>query len=469
MQNLNKNAGLLLAVLSNNLTIAKYLVDSGADANYRFNALGFSTMLHAIAHTGSVDMAQLFSLYDFNGIDLINSRARGSDGCGVTAFLICCLRGNVAMLDYLFKKYDNINIFTTTENGTHGLIRAIFSQSLEMVKYCLQVVYSENIDLIINRMHLKARITPLTIAGRENSNYGIEVMKLLLHHGADPYIMRDQARGLSTLHLLCSWNKTKSVTFLLENKIYTNIHVKSLRSDKSTPLQLCLGRNKMNMVKILCKYCKQDKKNIGIALKHAASRYCGNLNRLKLVLQWLLEKESVDSKSKFIDAEMFEEIKNHQGTNPQCDILLTQIIKIFENSSHTIRDIINAITTNVDFNNDTKTNDEYAEMTEIIKCDKGHQLKKLETNTKIFAHCFMCKHQSSSYTYTCNNGSCDSFLCSDCQQVCNRAWKIECLAKQMHALNYNLFNPPPREQIDGFWKEIQIVIDDDNRLLISIV
>ena len=154
IQDNKKRTALMIAAYNNDVKMAKLLVENGADVN----------------------------IQDEN----LNS-----------PFLYAGARGLLDILKLLYKKADTINVLNIY--GGNALIPACEKGHLETVRFLL-----ENTDIDVNHVNKLSwtALLEVVILGNDSYNY-VEIVKLLLKHGADKNIKDN--RGNDALY----YDKTK--------------------------------------------------------------------------------------------------------------------------------------------------------------------------------------------------------------------------------------------------------------------
>ena len=451
------------------LDLAKQLLDNGANVNSMPEAHGKLTAMHCIvisAKPSSVQAtlaaAKLVGSYGFDGKNLINTTCNN-----INIFWYCCCGGHIELLDYLLKQYKNINVFYQI-SGIGGLGAAIAYEHVEMVKYLLETVYNKNSNLVLNKASAvagNAAGNAFLLAARLNSAHGLEIMQLLLKHGANAnsFIYSDGGIWTTTLHFVCASNATKSLRFMLENNLCPNIDQKQSANATRTVLEIALNLNNMDIAKLLCIY-RKDRDSIKSALQQVTRksyhRTTITIDKFKLVLKWLInidDEKNESTKSQLIDEKMLQQIKDDPGTHGQFDTLLSELIQIFKNPNHKMIDIVNHIS------NESETKEDNTDEIIVtkIKCDEQHPMVPSESKTISTSKCFMCQKEKTHFSHMCSNVKCAKKLCTECNDAWNKAWAIEHFA-QNRVYGSLLTDFSEDLQMLKFSDKIEQVVDDPN-------
>ena len=158
-----------MACHTNNSKIVRILLKHGANPNIVNkweNHTGVTTM-HIAAMSGNKVVMKLLIEHGFNLDKLINQKMTGDEYPNMTVFLILCMYGNVRCLSYLSTVCNSIDFGARTQFGRNGLHLAVANKHLDMVKFLLKNVYTNE---TIRQKILKQR------AGNIDSNMTVGEM-----------------------------------------------------------------------------------------------------------------------------------------------------------------------------------------------------------------------------------------------------------------------------------------------------
>ncbi|QTG98974.1 ankyrin repeat domain-containing protein [Wolbachia pipientis] len=245
---------LRFAVENSNLQIVKYLVESGADLDIKYEK-GF-TPLHFAAVFGDLELARY--LIDEEGVSF-----NVLDKYGRSPLHIASENGRIELVKYLVgEKKANLNLqdkngmtplHFVAENGHLGIVKFLIDKGADFFlrdrlfkSTPIEWAIHKRLDDIVKYLtEVKDRFG-FTYLHKAAWDGNLDLFKYLINHNADLY--RVGKDGSSPLHRAAENGKLEIVRYIIDKKLY-NIDV--VDNIKQTPLHLAAQNGYLEIVKIL--------------------------------------------------------------------------------------------------------------------------------------------------------------------------------------------------------------------------